>query len=40
LGVDGGGRAVVSHAGAVALARTAQYSGLIQALSAGLAPFR
>jgi hypothetical protein len=40
LGVDGGGRAVVSHAGAVALARTAQCSGLIQALSAGLAPWR
>jgi DDE family transposase len=40
LAVDGGGRGVVSHAGAVALARTAQRIGLTEALSTGLAPWR
>jgi Transposase DDE domain group 1 len=40
LVVDRGGRAVVSHAGAVALTRAAQRSGLTSALSSGLARWR
>jgi len=40
MAVDRGGRGVVSHAGAVALTRTAQRSGLIEALSVGLARWR
>jgi hypothetical protein len=40
MAVDRGGRGVVSHAGAVALTRVAQRSGLTRALSAGLAPWR
>jgi DDE family transposase len=39
VAVDRGGRAVVSHAGAVALTRAAQRSGLTEALSAGLVPW-
>jgi hypothetical protein len=40
LVVDRGGREVVSHAGAVALTRAAQHSGLTSTLSAGLTPWR
>ena len=40
LGVEAAGSGVVSQAGAVALARTAQVTGLTAALSASLAPWR
>lgn len=40
LSVDASGRGVVSQAGAITLVRTAQQVGLIDALSAGLEPWR
>lgn len=39
MGVVGGGRGVVSHAGGVLLTRTARVTGLDAALSQALAPF-
>jgi hypothetical protein len=38
--VEGGGRGVVSQAGAVLLVETVRKTGLDQAISAGLAPWR
>jgi hypothetical protein len=40
LSVDATGRGIVSQAGAITLVRTAQQVGLIDALSAGLRPWR
>lgn len=40
VGVEGGGRGVVSQAGAVLLVETVRKTGLDQAISAALAPWR